>query len=312
MKFLIFSDFHYDPEVFMRGSEEDLVIIQNKALQVGAEFMIHAGDLCHGPAQAPDFVRRYNEFEIPSYHCLGNHDTDETSYEETLKQYQMPDGHYYFDRGGYRFIICDPNYYLMDGAYIHYSLRNYYPHRELRDYMPPEQLKWLENTISASTFPCVLISHQSFEREADGVKNMAEVQRIIRQANERKPNSVILCVNGHYHRDHIRILDNVCYLDLNSASFDFLPNAHTCYPRELCEKHRELWHTLTYEDPVYAVITLEGTEITIEGVESKMLFGIQCKDTGNPLCDPAGRISSPGVQSARISLGRLEKRENGE
>ncbi len=302
MKFSVFADLHRYPGVFRGGSEEDLAFIQQRAEKEKVDFIIHAGDFCHGPSGVLDYVRLYNDFHIPSYHCLGNHDTDKTAYEETLKLYNMPDGHYYFDDGGYRFIVCDPNYYCIDGEYIHYSLGNYYKYGPYRDYMPPEQLAWLRETIGSAPGPCVLISHESFERESNGVKNYAEVRRIINDANRRRPYSVILCINGHYHRDFIRILDNVCYFDLNSAAYDWLEKAHDLYPQELCAKISLLAHTVAYNDPIHAVITLEGTHIRIDGMESTMFMGITREMTGNPKCDPAGRMVTPTVQSADITL----------
>ena len=115
MKFLMFADLHYFPGVFMGGTWENLKEIQERALAEGCEFIIHAGDFCHGPSKVADYVKAYNDFEIPSYHCLGNHDTDHTPYEETLKYYNMPNGYYFFDQGGYRFIVCDPNYIYVHG-----------------------------------------------------------------------------------------------------------------------------------------------------------------------------------------------------
>lgn len=303
MKFSVFADLHHYPGTFMCATREDLVFIQQRAVQAGCDFIIHAGDFCHGPSEVSDYVELYNNSPIPAYHVLGNHDSDRTSYEETLKHYRMPNGHYYFDHGGYRFIICDPNYYLLNGEYIHYSLGNYYEHGYLRDYMPPEQLQWLKNTIESSSFPCVLISHESFEREADGVKNQQEVRKIIRDANQKRVHSVILCINGHYHRDNIRILDNVCYFDLNSTSFDWVENPHDHFPEELCQQYDCLRNTVIYNDPIHAIITLEGTSITIEGMESSMFMGINREETDNPVYDPAGRPVVPSVQSAKITLG---------
>ena len=74
MKFLLFADFHYYPEVFLGCTMTDLQTIQAHAEAEGCDFIIHAGDFCHGPARFPEIVRAYNEFHIPSYHCIGNHD----------------------------------------------------------------------------------------------------------------------------------------------------------------------------------------------------------------------------------------------
>ena len=301
MKFSIFADLHCCPGRYMGGTDEDLDFIEDRALREGCRFVIHAGDFSHGPSQVPELVERYRRFRLPAYHALGNHDSDMTSYAETLALYGMPDGHYFFDDSGYRFIVCDPNYYRLDGEYIHYDLGNYYAHGPLRDWMPPEQLAWLRESIRTAPGPCVLISHESFERP-DGVKNREEVLRIIREANQAKPLSVILCINGHYHRDFLRILDNVIFFDLNSASYDYLANAHDLYPAALCEKFQRLSHSVVYNDPIHAIITLEGTCVTIDGMESSMFLGVRREDTDNPVYDPAGRPSTPVVQSARIAL----------
>jgi len=302
MKFSAFSDLHHHPGVFRTGTYEDWHFIRDRAVSAGAEFIIHAGDLCHGPSIVPDFVAEVNASPIPVYHCLGNHDSDRTSYAETLAAYHMPDGHYFFDNGGYRFIVCDPNYFHVDGEYIHYDMSNYYPFGAYRDFMPPEQLAWLRETIDSAPGPCIFISHESFER-ANGVQNRDEVLKIIQEANLKKPHSVILCINGHYHRDFIRILDGVCYFDLNSASYDWVSIKHDNYPRELCEEIRLLSNTLVYNDPIHAIITLEGTTITIEGMESSMFMGINREHTENPIYDAAGRPVTPRVQSAKITLG---------
>ena len=301
MTFSVFADLHHYPGVFMGGTDEDLAFIQHRAEEAGSEFIIHAGDFCHGPSLAREYLAKYNNFRIPSYHCLGNHDTDHTSLAEALALYNMPDGYYFFDRGGYRFIVCDPNYYLLDGAYIHYDLGNYYKHGSLRDYMPPEQVEWLRETIDGAPGPCVLISHESFERP-DGVKNRDEVVNVIREANRKRAHSVLLCINGHHHRDFIRIWEGVCWFELNSASYDWLPVRHDRYPEELCREYSLLSNTVVYNDPIHAVITLEGTSIRIDGMESTMFLGINREHTGNPIYDAAGRAVTPTVQSARITL----------
>lgn len=308
MKFSIFADLHYHPKAFFKGTMEDLHFIQERAQRENVDFIIHAGDLCHGPSEVPEIVACYNDFHIPSYHCLGGHDTDNTPYEETLRMYRMSSGHYYFDKNGYRFIICNPNYCLIDGEYVPYSMGNYYKCSwEQIDHMPPDQIRWLEAAIAESAYPCVIISHQSFERDklAPGsgvVKEFMEVRRVINEANKRKPHSVLLCINGHLHRDFIRILDNVCYFDLNSTAYEWINEEHTFYPEELRKKYRCLKHTLVYKDPVHAIITLEGTTITIDGMESEMFMGVSMEDTGNVPWDAAGRVVVPKVQSAKFTL----------
>lgn len=303
MKFLMFSDLHYYPGVFMGGTWEDLKYLQQHAEEENCDFMIHAGDFCHDVNSAADYVKAYNDFHIPSYHCLGNHDCDGTTYQETIATYNMPDGHYFFDCKGYRFIIFDPNYCLCDGEYIHYSCGNYFAMPQARDHVPPKQLAWLKETISSAPHPCVLISHESIEREADGIRNREALLQIINDANRARPGSVLLVINGHYHRDFIRILDGVCYWDVNSASFDWLPETHDLYPQELCSQIRCLNHMVVYNDPIHAIVTLEGNTVRIEGSRSSMFLGVTREMTGNVPFDPAGRPATPNIQSATITLG---------
>ena len=302
MRFLLFADWHHAPGKFPGRTWEDLRLIQEKAVENGCEFIIHAGDFCHGPTTVPDYVKAYNDFFIPSYHCLGNHDADWCSYEETIALYNMPDGNYYFDCNGYRMIVLNPNYFLVDGAYVHYSNSNYFANGDSRDYMPPEQLAWLEETIASSPYPCITISHESFGRDADGVKNQMEVRRIFNEANTRKKHSVLMAINGHYHRDNIRILDGICYFDVNSAAFDWVGNKHDLFPREETDQVFYMRNTVIFNDPLYAIVTVEGSTITIEGTESTMYRGITREMTDNARCDPMGMPCEPLIRSAKITL----------
>jgi len=304
MKFSIFSDFHYGPR-YTTSSWEQMETIVKRAVDEGCEFIVNGGDLTYGPAAeiTGDFMEKYNKIPLPVYNLLGNHDSDQTSFDETVKLYNMPHNYYYVDCKGYRFIMCDPNYYLVDGEYIHYDLGNYYPvPGSLRGIMPPDQLDWLKETIDTAEGPCILISHESFEREADGIHNLEDVRRIINDANKKKPHSVILCINGHHHIDYLRILDNVIYLDLNSATFNTVSRKHDFFPKELCEKHKSICNLVMFNDPLNAVIELDGTTVDIRGVKSTYFMGVSPELVGNPIFDGSGRKQMPQVQSAKIVL----------
>lgn len=303
MRFLVFSDFHYDPGAFIGTGPEGLALMQRRAEEEKCDFIIQAGDFCHGPSTVPDIVRQFNDFHIPSYHVLGNHDAEYTSFEETVAAYRMPHEYYFFDVGGYRVIVLNPNYYYDEGEYTHFSLCNWLAHNPQRDWFPPEQLQWLEQTIASSPYPCVIFSHQSLER-VDGVKNRQEALEIIDAANRKSAHSVLLCVNGHYHRDNIRILENVCYFDVNSASIDWIDKSHHCFPDEMHEKIKKLHHLVGFERPLYAVVTLEGTTIDIKGTSSPMICGVTYREAaGSDGYDRCGRPFTQSIQSANITLG---------
>ena len=302
MKFLLFADWHHAPGKFPGRTWEDLRLIQRRAEEENCEFIIHAGDFCHGPTIVSDYVNAYNDFHIPSYHCLGNHDADGCSYEEAIKLYNMPNGYYYFDCNGYRMIVLNPNYFYANGKYVNYSNGNYFANGAYRDYMPPEQLIWLEETIASSPYPCITISHESFGRDADGVKNQMEVRKIFNGANARKKHSVLMAINGHYHRDNIRILDGICYFDVNSAAFDWVPKAHDFFPKEETDKIYYMRNCTIFNEPLYAIVTVDGSTIKIEGTETTMYRGITTEMTDNPKCDKMGMPCEPIIRSAKFTL----------
>ena len=302
MKFLLFSDWHYDPGIFYERTLEDLHMLERRAIEEGCDFIIHAGDFCTGGESVEDYIREYNGFSVPTYHCLGNHDSDRTSYEKTVKRYGMPNGYYYFDVKGYRMVVLDPNYLCLDGKYVPYSESNYYPHPDARDHVPPEQLKWLEETIASSPNPCIVISHESFGRDEDPIQNYLEIRKVLNDANKRKKHSVLMCICGHYHCNHMRILDGICYLEMPSATFYALPKPHNFYPKEETEKFSYVDSTLVFDDPLYAILTVEGTTITVEGNETTMHLGVTHSMVTNYPYDDNGRICEPKIHSERITL----------
>ncbi len=305
LKFSVFADIHHNPASFYTRTPEHLVQIQERALKEKSDLIIHAGDFCHTPTEVKDFIDLYNNFSIPSYHCLGNHDQDGCPWEQTLELYKMSNGHYFFDKKGFRFIVFDPCYLYLDGKYVHYTKGNYYKHPKVLNNVPPEEVEWMKETMTNSPCPCILISHQSLERESSGIKNRAEIRKIINDVNKRFPGRVRLCINGHYHRDFIRVLDNVIYFDLNSASFDWLGN-HACkglFPEELCKKHRSLDSTMVYNDPIHAVITMkQDGYIKIDGMESSMFMGVERSKLKINLYDGSGRPTTAKVSSAEMKM----------
>lgn len=320
MKFLMFSDLHYHPGILYGPDEETLRTLQKRAEDAGCDFMIHAGDFCYGPSHVADFVEAYNRFHIPSYHCLGNHDCDRTPYEDVLKYYQMPNGYYYFDCKGYRIIVLDTNYYKSDGEFVHYEMKNQFQHPEQLDSLSPEELEWLFCTVEESPYPCLIISHASFERECVLPKDEKEmwalsheanasiyaqqIRDFVREVNTRSPHKILMLMNGHHHKDFLRLIDNVLYWDVNTTSYEWVcDEAHDKFPEELCRQYSLANHTVVFNEPLSAVVTVEGTTITIEGMETTMFMGVTREMVGDWVLDLSGRPTRAKIQSARITLG---------
>lgn len=313
LRFCAFADIHYCPGVFPHDSRAWLERILDRAKRENCDMVIHMGDLCHGPVTCRDYVDFYNDFPIPCYHTIGNHDDDGNTHEETLKAYRLARGHYHFDCGGFRFVVMDTNYFERDGKFIHYSKANYHlfwqedqkdtiaRHRMSDTRVPPEQLAWLKETLETSPHPCVITSHASFERAHKGSPDGPAVRAIVNAANAAHPGRVRLVINGHHHHDNVRILDNVVYLDLNSASYEWMKTPHDRYPSEYSEKWRLVRHTVMWDDPVSAIITLtQDGLLRVEGQKSRFHLGIAPKDAGYPPADEDGRLTTPDIQSFEI------------
>ena len=303
MKFLMFADFHHAPGYFLGGTPEALAAFQQRAEETGCEFMIHAGDFTNCRDIHLPVIEAYNNFHIPSYHVLGNHDADNAPFPRVLEYYRIPTdtGYYYFDHGGYRIIATNTNYFRDGDEYIHYSMGNYLGKGATREWLSPEQLVWLREAIATAPGPCLIFSHASFERP-DGAKERDEVRAIINEANARRPHSVLACFNGHHHRDHREVIDGVLYMEVNSTKFDWIEKCHDLYPAALCEEFKLLSHTVVYNDPLCAVVTVEGTTVTVEGSESTMFMGIGRAEAGCALLDVAGRPVVPRISSYSVTL----------
>jgi hypothetical protein len=311
VKFLAFADLHHYPQAFYTYAPERLAAIRDRAIAEKVDFVISLGDFSCGKSQ--DLLIEYAAFPMKTYHVFGNHDTDDIPLSEALKNFNMPGkGYYFFDCNDFRFIVLDNNYVEIDGRIVHFELGNYYPHPNTREILPAEQVVFLRETIASSPYPCVLFSHSSIERECDqapgrpfrsAIINRQEIIDIIDQANEKTPGKVRMAVNGHYHRDFLRILDKVVYMDLNSASMEWINNPHDFYDKEITEKHSYAANTVIYNEPLYAVITLDsdGT-MQIDGMKGTFYKNVTREMTDNPPCDRSGRPCTANVQSVKMKM----------
>ena len=277
VRFSVFSDLHHY-DIWCGDTEERLDAILQRAKEKQSDFIIHLGDLCHWPTRETAFLKKYNSFEIPTYHVLDNHDMDHTNLEDVVAAYGMPAEYYFFDKNGFRFIVLNANYLRIDGEDIPYSAGNYGHLPQYRNHVSQEQIKWLEETIMSSPYPVVVFSHGSLSLEdyqtGDGLKNREDIMNIFRKAH-KNGKRVLMCLNGHMHVDYMRIYEHVCYLDINSATMYWVPAEHHMFPKEFHEAHRGAKSIAIYNDPIHAIITLsEDGTIEVEGMESDWFCGI--------------------------------------
>lgn len=324
VKFCVFADIHYRPGGFPHSTKEWLGRVLQRAERENCDFVIHCGDFCHNPKEVQDYVDYYNNFKLPTYHTIGNHDDDGCTHEETLKSYGIKCGYYHFDMKGFRFIVVDANHVRWaDGRLEHYSKGSYYRKDKVPELKPyydqgkkdviglvdPDQLVWLKKTIDESPYPCICFSHQSFERlTGNACGNAEEVLAIFDEANAKTPGKVRMAINGHHHCDFISVRNNVMYFDLNSASFYWMGSryAHNHYPEEFFRKNGQTKRKVgwvTWDDPINAIVTVSADgRIRIDGMESRFAYGVQPGQCNGFRLDSCGRPCLPRVQSADMKF----------
>lgn len=301
IKFSVFSDLHMD-DCWCGDIEARLEAILDRAKKEQVDFIIHCGDLSWDQSKHLDAIKQYNHFEIPTYHCLGNHDMDVLSLQDTVALYEMPHEYYYFDRNGFRFIVLNENYYRHEGVDVAYSLSNCYNFPDCRDYISQEQLRWLESVVMDSPYPMFLFSHATLHPDGqDGIKNEEDILKIFRKAHQNGKR-IMMCLSGHTHVDDCRVFEDVCYFTVNSATYHCLPEAHNLFPEEFHRNHNASCMSVLYNDPVHAVVTVcdDGT-IEIDGMESSFFCGVTRKmAVGSNYQDEI--LCTPHVLSRKIKL----------
>ena len=310
VKFTVFGDIHYSPGGYPHSERAWLERILRRGVETKSDFVISLGDFCHYAVRDRAYVDFYNDYKaVRTYHVFGNHDFDCYSHEEVRDCFRLESGYYSFVCNGFRFVVLDPNYYLADGKYFHYSRRGAEaragrpPQGAVEPILPPEQVTWFRQTVNDSREPCVVFSHQSLEYDYyAAVTNSKEIHDIVSEVNARHPGRVRLFVNGHDHWDHLRFIDGVPYLDLNSASFDIFSQKHDKYPESFVKQCSGAPWLLTWNDPLSAVITLrsDGT-LRIDGAKSSYFLGVTPEQAGLS-GNRTRRATHPQIQSADLKL----------
>lgn len=326
VRFLVFADLHYKKGMYAVNVQH-LRQIMKRAYENHVDFVLHAGDFSNDYCGSPEIVKNYleNEYGLSVYGVYGNHELESKNNSmEAVTPLLTNDaqivwgtenggigdgsiGYYYFEKSGYRFVCVDTNYSYNEKtqAWEHNHTAswgapagNLYP-----DSLGPEQLKWLESVLmdgARQGISCVLVSHAGF---ADGRKCSPDtdaVQTLIRKVNGITAGTVKMCINGHYHTNHLEMKENVLYFDVNAViNGSWVPkkeqhytDAHT-FPLESYNSQGEyqgtqtvplskLWQSVNthyFRDPLSAIVTIEddGT-IKVAGSETRWLYDVEPVD----------------------------------
>ena len=211
----------------------------------GLEFLIHLGDFKdEGPLRDPErtlsYLRvmewKFQRFDGPVYHCLGNHDLDSISKQQflgTVKNTGIdPTKSFYnFWAGQLQCLVLDSNYdsegrdhFFLEGSDWQHP------------YIPEKQLDWLEKELDDWKGPSVIFCHHPFfpfyhNDHKYHIDNFEKVRQVI--ADSGKVQAVFF---GHTHHELLQEFEGIPYIGLDSMLEGRFTERNCFYIAEFSEK----------------------------------------------------------------------------
>lgn len=287
VRFGIITDVHQD---VMHDGPERLRQFVQAMQRAEVDFIIQLGDFCVPHPRNLGFMEIWKSFQGARYHVLGNHDMDGGyQRQQTVEYYQMPGRYYTFDAGPIRGIVLDTN---DPGG----TAKGY------KKYIAKDQLRWLEDQLEQSDRPICLFLHHPLD-EPKGIENRSEVRALLEKA-QAKSSSILGVFSGHFHEDYHRVVQQVRYLQINSASYVWLgeAGAKETFDVQVHKKHPSLRSVAAYREPLWALVTLDfsNNRLILEGRESQWV-GPDPWERGVKVSDYPKETNRPrisGVQAA--------------
>lgn len=269
LKFAIASDFHAQD---VPDGKERIQAFIDAARQENVDFIIELGDFCRLDSISQPLLNVWNSFTGEKYHVIGNHDMDAYTPEEYTRGMGMPGRYYSFDKGNFHFIVLDGNNIYDGEKYYHYSKANYYIDAKKRAFMDPEQMEWLKKDLEATNKKCILFSHQGIDQT---MGNKEVVQKILEDENKRAGfKKVVLSFSGHNHSNYTDEINGITYMQINSASYVWIGKptiTEKRYPKEINDKYSLLQYSITYDKPLFAIVTLTEKGAEVKGTKANFL-----------------------------------------
>ena len=228
LRFGMISDIHYaDREPagnrFYRQSLSKVKDAVDEMNRQKVDFMIELGDFkdqdavpneAHTLKYLTDIESVFQKFNGPTYHVLGNHDTDGISKQQFLERVEntgIPntESYYSFSRKGIHFVVLDGDFTKEGKAYDHGNFT--WDDASI----PAEEMDWLKADLKRNKLPVIVFIHQMLDESKDvkqAVQNAVEVRQILEQAGN------ILCViQGHVHEERYNLINGIPYYSVNAV-----------------------------------------------------------------------------------------------
>lgn len=270
VRFLIFADIHYD---MMPDGASRLETILQAAQKNKVSFIANMGDMAAPDPQYRPLKERLNRVSLPIYHIIGNHDTDQKGKQAFMDFFGMKASYYSVDKGKFRFIFLDSNYFIdKDGQEKDYHRTNYTSSNQINRYSKQE-LQWLKSQLDTEQI-CVLFSHSPINDGYEKIIENTEIHQILVDA--RSKGTLIAAVfGGHIHSDNYHVIDGLHYIQVNSASNIWGGSKFTNterYPEEVYKQYSSLKYIIPYRDALYAVVDVYSNgKVKIKGRKSSYL-----------------------------------------
>ncbi len=203
-------------------------------------------------------------------HVIGNHDLDLYTKEEIMHYWGMTAPYYSFDQKGFHFVVLDANYGEENGQEISFARGNYmkwmFREKEPFPYIPQKELEWLEQDLQNTDKPTIVFSHEGLNEGFLNAVNHEQIFEILKNA----PAGVLLCICGHKHENRFESEQGIPAYFVNSMSGYSVPPmyAQKRFPDEIEDRYPNVKYMCVYEDPLFAVVTIDAEKISIQGRSS--------------------------------------------
>lgn len=273
VKFLLFADLHYD---IMPDAEGRLRTVIEQAKKQKVDFMLELGDFIPITPQYAAAKERVQASPVKLYHTLGNHDVDSNDKQAYINYWGIPASYYYFDKGKFRFIVLDSDFFRdKDGVIKPYNKGNYGRVEETeRNKYSKEELAWLENLLQDTEHICILFSHAPINDQYAEISENKDIHAVITKARDNGT-KIAMVFGGHMHSDNYHQIDGINYMQVNSISniwggSKFINTER--YSESDQKKYPSVKYVIPYEKALYAIVEVNASgTVKIKGVKSKYI-----------------------------------------
>ena len=262
LKIGIIADLHQD---IIHDGPHRLKSFINNSISKRCDFIIQLGDFSLPRKKNEIILDHWNLFNGNKYHVLGNHDMVDYGFTkaQTMSWWGMKERYYSFNRNGYHFIV-------LDGNDENPKPWNEYYNR----YIGSNQKKWLLEDLKKSYLPTIIFSHQSLDSKG-GIFNQHEIRKIVEDSifinGDKK---VIACICGHHHDDYLKIINDIAYAHINSASYKWVGEKYkfSRFSKKIESDFPSIVKTCPYKKPLFTTMYINSKQKTINFDSKKTSF----------------------------------------